>query len=93
MSTDLARLLRIVADGREEYAGSLPGDASPARREQHAALHAEAAAFRAAAAITEGRTDSLLGLLPTWRFTPEVEELAHRVARDASPEVNRLSPR
>lgn len=72
MSADLARLLRIIADGREEYARNAPD------RDQ-ATLLTEAAAFRSAALLAEGE-DNTWRLLPTWRITPEVEELAQRVA-------------
>jgi len=83
MSADLARLLRIIADGREEYALPLPPNAPRALLEQRDALLTEAAAFRSAALLAEGNTDSVWRLLPTWRLTPEVEELARKVATDA----------
>jgi hypothetical protein len=84
-SADLARLLRIIADGREEYAYPLPPDAPRVLVEQRDALLTEAAAFRSAALIAEGGTDILWRLLPTWRLTPEVEELARKIAADAAP--------
>lgn len=76
-SNDLARLLRIVADGREEYVlKGMPDD-------QRDVLLAEAGAFRSAALLAEGHTENLWRLLPTWRLTPEVEALARRVSADA----------
>lgn len=82
MNTDLARLLRIIADGREEYAeDAIPG---LSRR----VLLSEAAAFRTAAVIADGdAAPALWGLLPTWRLTPDVQQLADRVAGEAEPIV------
>lgn len=81
MRAELARLLRIVADGREEYAeGSIPGSSRDL-------LHTEAAAFRSAANIVEGDTSGLWRLLPTWRLDTEVEQLAALCDRVTEPEV------
>lgn len=85
---DLARLLRIIADGREEYANAIPEDTpNPALRAQRDILLSEAHAFRSAAAIADGDTSGLWRLLPTWRLTPDVQQLADRVAGKTEPVV------
>jgi hypothetical protein len=86
MSTDLARLLRAIANGREEYASSIPeSSTNPDMQWQRETLTTEAAAFRSAALLAEGHTDRVWGLLPTWRLTPEIEALAHRIAERNTP--------
>ena len=73
---DLARLLRLIADGREEYASAIPEEvANSALREDRATLLTEAAAFRSAALLAEGDMDGVSRLLPTWRMTTEVRLL------------------
>ena len=85
---DLARLLRIVADGREEYAAAIPDNTTdPVARTQRDVLLAEAAAFRSAAALADGDTSGLWRLLPTWRLTTDVQQLAYRLARSGRPDV------
>lgn len=84
MNADLARLLRIIADGREEYANGA-SHAVPAWMRDN--LRGEADAFRAAAAIIEGDVSRLWALLPTWRLTPDVQQLADRVVGKTEPGV------
>jgi hypothetical protein len=81
---DLACLLRIIADGREEYITSNTPDA------QRDILRTEAAAFRSAAIIVEGDTSGLWRLLPTWRLDAEAEQLAQlcdRLDGKSEPEL------
>jgi hypothetical protein len=86
MSADLARLLRVIADGRDEYAASIPPDTtSVGLLTQRLTLTTEAAAFRSAALLAEGHTDGIWGLLPTWRLTPEIEALGRRVTEGNTP--------
>jgi hypothetical protein len=76
---ELARLLRLVADGREEYATSIPEEvANSSLREQRDTLLTEAAAFRSAALLAEGDMSGVWRLLPTWRMTTEVRALMER---------------
>jgi hypothetical protein len=71
---ELARLFRIIADGREEYSKHLAGNEVP----EAGHLLIETAAYRSAALIAEGDMSGVFGLLPSWRMTPEVEELMRR---------------
>lgn len=71
---EIAALLRRVAAGRREYKHGVSDDASPKARpmtfNEH--LEIEATLFNAAAELAEGNTDSLYGLLPSWRWTDEM---------------------
>jgi hypothetical protein len=59
-------LLRLAAEGRAEYAKLQEGPAQ-------AVLLAQAAALQSAADIMEGDDGPLYGLLPSWRWTDEME--------------------
>lgn len=59
--------LETAAAARREYAGSAPTS-------QVAVLLTEAAAFESAAKIAAGDLGPLYRLLPSWRWTPEMNE-------------------
>jgi hypothetical protein len=67
---DPVTVLLAIADGREEYARALP-EAGP-MSDVRAILLTEAAAYRCAARIVSGDRSELWGLLPSWRWTPDM---------------------
>jgi hypothetical protein len=78
---ELARLLRIIADGRAEYASSIPEDTNNrSLREQRDTLLTEAGAFRSAAVLALGDMSGVWRLLPTWRMTGEVRVLMAKLS-------------
>lgn len=85
-SPGLPRLLRLIADGRMEYASSIPEDTdNRSLREQRDTLLAEAGAFRSAAVLAEGDTSGVWRLLPSWWMTEEVQELVDRLGAVPRP--------
>lgn len=62
---EIVARLETCAAGRREYAENAPD-------EQRAVLLTEAAAFDSAAKIARGDLGPLYGLLPSWRWTPEM---------------------
>lgn len=65
-SGEIIARLETCAAGRREYAEGAPTD-------QYAALLAEAAVFDLAARVARGDLGPLYGLLPSWRWTPEMQ--------------------
>lgn len=73
---DAAVLLRAAAAGRLEYATSFQANEENVRlREMRDALLTEAATLETAARIVEGDYRPLYGLLPTWRWTEQMDRL------------------
>ena len=72
---EIVELLRLVAEGRREYAK--PHDGTDGAGAQVAAfIRAEASDFDTAANIAEGSLLPLYGLLPSWRWTDEMNAAA-----------------
>lgn len=78
---EIAALLRTCAAGRTEYAGSYPAHAVQALREQRRTLETEAEVLESAAKIAEGDDGPLYGLLPSWRWTEDMERKLFRKER------------
>jgi hypothetical protein len=67
-------LLRRAADGRREYAAGIDeNETNLGLREQRTALLTQAATLDSAVKIMEGDDGPLYGLLPSWRWTDEME--------------------
>jgi len=72
--TEIVARLRECAAGRREYlAGYAESEPNPVMREQRRTLEIEALTLEAAVKIAEGDASPLYGLLPSWRWSPEME--------------------
>lgn len=68
-TADRVALLRKAAEGRREYAAKIGED--------QATMLTQAATLETAAKIMEGDDGPLYGLLPSWRWTDEMERNLH----------------
>lgn len=84
-------LLRAAAAGRQEYAKSISTtETNRVMVRQREDLELQASTLDQAAAIVDGSLEPLYGLLPSWRWTPEMHvalEMQADLGSDTGPRV------